>query len=304
MSNQLRDAVREAIQILYTEPMARVAANKVEGLLVAALGNDLASLAATQAGPHDPIVTDAMVDAALRQHYGGSKWHDDYRRQMRETLRVALQPAPPNEAINEQAATARTEQCKCSACKEAMKLGLEALSAMKPDSWRDKELQGLAWDALKAALAEASVVKQRMTTARAAMQATLEALTELEGYSRSAVADKIARDAKQALRAALAEPCVAPAEPVAWRWLYDGKPDGSNVCFDGSGPDADIIERAKDSPFPRTVQYLWDGPPARRGWVPLTDEEILGAYWSAAPAWDRHLTGLRAVEQTLKERNA
>ena len=61
MSNQLRDAVREAIQILYTEPMARVAANKVEGLLVAALGNDLASLAATQAGPHDPIVTDAMV---------------------------------------------------------------------------------------------------------------------------------------------------------------------------------------------------------------------------------------------------
>ena len=40
---------------------------------------------------------------------------------------------------------------------------------------------------------------------RAALQAALDAITELEGYSRSAVTDKIARDAKQQLRAALAE---------------------------------------------------------------------------------------------------
>lgn len=38
---------------------------------------------------------------------------------------------------------------------EAMKLALEAISVLKPYNWEDKELQGRAWDALKAALKKA-----------------------------------------------------------------------------------------------------------------------------------------------------
>lgn len=39
-------------------------------------------------------VTDEMVEAALKHHYGGNKWHDDCRRQMRSTLEAALAAAP------------------------------------------------------------------------------------------------------------------------------------------------------------------------------------------------------------------
>jgi len=60
-------------------------------------------------------------------------------------------------------------------------------------------------------------------------------------------------------------------EPVAWRWLYNGKPD-SHKCFDGKGPDADVILRAASSVMPRTVQYFYTAPPSKP-WVSLTDEE-------------------------------
>lgn len=73
-------------------------------------------------------------------------------------------------------------------------------------------------------------------------------------------------DLRDQLRAALAEP--AP-EPVAWRWLFEGQPEMNDwkgsTCWPMPGPDDDIIERAESAEIPRTVQYLWDGPP-RREW--------------------------------------
>jgi hypothetical protein len=48
-------------------------------------------------------------------------------------------------------------------------------------------------------------------------------------------------------------------DPVAWRWLYDGKPD-SYKCFPMPGPDEDIKSVALKSAFPRTVQYLYAAP--------------------------------------------
>ena len=73
---------------------------------------------------------------------------------------------------------------------------------------------------------------------------------------------------------------VSKQEPVAWRWLYNGKPD-SHKCFDGKGPDADVILQAASSVMPRTVQYFYTAPPSKP-WVSLTDEELDAAmaYWS------------------------
>ena len=75
-------------------------------------------------------------------------------------------------------------------------------------------------------------------------------------------------------------------QPVAWRWLYNGKSDGEK-CFPMPGPDHDVIERAAAGEFPRTVQYLcaiqqpkspsddwvplYPAPPKRES---LTDEQI------------------------------
>lgn len=47
-------------------------------------------------------------------------------------------------------------------------------------------------------------------------------------------------------------------EPVAWRWLYDGKPDGEK-CFPLPGPDEDVVRAAAGMDFPRTVQFLYAG---------------------------------------------
>jgi hypothetical protein len=52
-----------------------------------------------------------------------------------------------------------------------------------------------------------------MTTLREAAQLALDAIIELEYSSSTAVGDRMAREAKQALRKALTEP---QAEPVAW----------------------------------------------------------------------------------------
>ena len=68
---------------------------------------------------------------------------------------------------------------------------------------------------------------------------------------------------------------VKPEEPVAWRWLYDGKPEVEKF-FPMPGPDADVIALAANSEFPRTVQYLYAAPqPAPE---PLTDDEIADIY--------------------------
>ncbi len=75
------------------------------------------------------------------------------------------------------------------------------------------------------------------------------------------------RQLSEALRASLAE---QPAQPVAWRWLYNGSPD-SEKCFPMPGPDADDIAKAGASEFPRTVQYLYTAPQPRRR---LTDEDL------------------------------
>lgn len=85
------------------------------------------------------------------------------------------------------------------------------------------------------------------------------------------------------------------AQPVAWRWLYDGEPDGEQ-CFPMPGPDQDLIDRASKRDYPRSVQYLWGGP-FEREWSGLTEEEVnrlkrLG------------FVGVESVEAMLKERNA
>ena len=63
-----------------------------------------------------------------------------------------------------------------------------------------------------------------------------------------------------AIRARLAQP---DPEPVAWRWLYAGKPEGEQ-CFSMPSPDADIVARAAALEFPRTVQHLYTAPPKRK----------------------------------------
>lgn len=54
---------------------------------------------------------------------------------------------------------------------------------------------------------------------------------------------------------------IADAKPVAWRWLYKGKPElyalGGSLCFDGTGPDDAIEARVAAAEHPRTVQKLY-----------------------------------------------
>lgn len=112
--------------------------------------------------------------------------------------------------------------------------------------------------------------------------------------------------AREALRAALAEP---EQEPTAWCWVVDGV---RGPVYHGSGPDADIVARAAAAEFPRTVQFLWDGPPPRREWQSLTRTEILKLANEAAPPedvlWVRDpdqcvVSIASAVEAALRERN-
>lgn len=71
---------------------------------------------------------------------------------------------------------------------------------------------------------------------------------------------------------------IADAKPVAWRWMYKGKPEpyalGGSLCFDGTGPDADIEARGAAAEHPRTVQRLYALPPALRMPEPMTRSEI------------------------------
>lgn len=49
------------------------------------------------------------------------------------------------------------------------------------------------------------------------------------------------------------------AEPVAWRWLYNGKP-ADDKYFSMPGPAADVTALAESREFPRKVQYLYALP--------------------------------------------
>jgi len=53
--------------------------------------------------------------------------------------------------------------------------------------------------------------------------------------------------------------------------------------------------------FPRTVQFLWDGPPPRREWHGLTDEEqrLFSSWLDEKP--DAEV--FAAIEKTLREKN-
>lgn len=113
-------------------------------------------------------------------------------------------------------------------------------------------------------------------------------------------------------------------EPVAWRWLYNGKSDGEK-CFPMPGPDHDVVERAATCEFPRTVQYLCAFPqpkspsddwvpiyteppqpeqPPKRGWVGLTEDEIGDALIDLPVLGNGYFLRIaRAIESKLKDKN-
>lgn len=63
---------------------------------------------------------------------------------------------------------------------------------------------------------------------------------------------------------ALAEPAPAQDEqqPVAWRWMYNGEPDGP-YAFNCPLPDDDVVWRGQMADRPRTVQPLYAAPIAQ-----------------------------------------
>lgn len=146
-------------------------------------------------------------------------------------------------------------------------------------------------------------------TDRELMQQALDALLTWKTMHPHTVANAVRTPAIEALRARLAQP---HPEPVAWRWIYDGKPDGEKH-FPMPGPDVDIVASAGISEFPRTVQYLYAAPPQRE-WVGLTDEEVsLMAFNECAEDWndlrfkncwiDGYNAGSCATQAKLKEKN-
>lgn len=143
---------------------------------------------------------------------------------------------------------------------------------------------------------------------RAAAEAALEAIQELEHFSTSAVADKLARDAKRDLRAALAEPEHAPdcallqipsrdcdcrqedEEPVAWINIDE---NGNRLTVQWSDGNKEEVP-------------LYTTPP-RRECVSLTDEEIdrvTDAQWARnndKPIYAAYRAYARAIEAALKD---
>ena len=140
---------------------------------------------------------------------------------------------------------------------------------------------------------------------RQAAQTALAAIQELEYSSTTAVADAMARKAKQALRAALAEREWTP-DDTAYR--SGGLPqDVPEADFGESEPVAIIVD-AYDTPG---LQWLCEHPPKRgdrlythpprREWQTLTDEEMhLFASWLDEKP-DAEV--FAAIETTLKEKN-
>lgn len=158
-------------------------------------------------------------------------------------------------------------------------------------------------------------------TDREVMQMALDALEKLnkDGWILADFEDEV-YSSIEALQTALAQSEAMltqdeqrgsdePQEPVAWRWLYAGKPEGDQ-CFSMPSPDAYIVARAAACEFPRTVQYLYTAPPQRK-WQGLTDEEVKRLYKESRQpggavvrtAEQLFETTCRAIEAKLKEKN-
>lgn len=129
-------------------------------------------------------------------------------------------------------------------------------------------------------------------TDKEVMQMALDALLTWEAVHPHTTANAVRTPAIEAIRVALEQP---DPEPVAWRWLYAGKPEGEQ-CFSMPSPDADIVSRAAALEFPRTVQHLYTAPP-KREWQGLTDEEI-----AEAMVFNKRLMAAH-IEAKLREKN-
>ena len=179
---------------------------------------------------------------------------------------------------------------------------------------------------------------------RAAAQAALEAITELEYSNSTAVADKIARDAKQVLRTALAEQqqepkvkhtlCGGPSTVQTRVYINDTlvseiigpcdkfraalaeqEPDSEPVAWGMPDADGGILDCIHPEEHAReeggyTVPLYAHQP--RREWQSLTDEEIADAIrplcgeneWVLKQLLDFSMDEYRAIEAALKEKNA
>lgn len=151
--------------------------------------------------------------------------------------------------------------------------------------------------------------KALLQEARTAIEALLEEFRANDlPYGSKAYA--AGNEVSHKLRKALMLP---PSKPIAWRWLYNGKPEINHMkgstCWDDEGPDPDIEQLAAKAKHPRTVQYLWEGPPSKHEWQTLIDEELPGIAQKADVAHDDvTITPFlerfaRVIEQRLKEKN-
>ena len=57
-------------------------------------------------------------------------------------------------------------------------------------------------------------------------------------------------------------PAQTEQQPVAWRWMYNGEPDGP-YAFNYPLPDDDVVQRGLMAERPRTVQPLYAAPIAQ-----------------------------------------
>lgn len=91
-----------------------------------------------------------------------------------------------------------------------------------------------------------------MTINRTHLAGLCRAIDEIGGIASGEVTATLNRLIAQAQAA-------PEAEPVAWRWLYNGKPDGP-YAFNYPLPDADVVARGLAAEHPRTVQPLYTAP--------------------------------------------
>lgn len=66
-------------------------------------------------------------------------------------------------------------------------------------------------------------------------------------------------------------PAQTEQQPVAWRWMYNGEPDGP-YAFNYPLPDDDVVQRGLMAERPRTVQPLYAAPIAQA--APLKPHQL------------------------------
>ncbi len=91
---------------------------------------------------------------------------------------------------------------------------------------------------------------------------------------RVSLPDATMKDLVRMLRPTFEAQAPAALEPVAWRWLHEGKPEGS-ACFAMPGPTIDIQARAGVTGH--TVQYLYDRPQTPSDGFDACDMATMGA---------------------------